>query len=282
MVKEAKCPRPIDRWTAIKLQRLSEYLKGYVRAATSALQRSYLDAFAGCGQCVMKDTGRVIDGSALRALKVSPAFTEAFFVEKDPETATHLRTNVAAYTGAQVFEGDCNDVIPREVLPKMSRLSASFAFLDPTGLQLHWDTIRALALHRDVSRTRRKMELLILYPYDMVIDAKLFNDSMRPTLTRFYGGDAWCAELQESQRLGERRPQRRDRFVNFYCRKLECELGYQHVEPLSPLYAGQRPLYHVIFAGDHPTGLKIMKKVWKPSKFKPLEDELGGQQGTLL
>src|SRR3990172_13111836 len=87
MVNDDKCPRPIDRWTAIKLQRLRDYLKGYVRAATSSIERSYLDAFAGCGKCIMKDTGAIIDGSALRALKVSPAFTEAFFVERDHDIA---------------------------------------------------------------------------------------------------------------------------------------------------------------------------------------------------
>jgi hypothetical protein len=118
------------------------------------------------------------------------------------------------------------------------------------------------------------MELLILYPYDMAIDARLFNPPIHPALTRFFGSDSgWHLQLAESQRLGENRDQRRVRFVDFYCERLRG-VGYEHVDHYGPLYdEHNRPLYNVVFASDHPVGARIMKREWQATRFVP--DELG-------
>lgn len=273
-----KCPLPISRWTGIKLHHLDHYLQAYSTAAKTSIKRAYLDAFAGCGKCMLKDTGTVIDGSALRALKTVPAFTEYHFIEIDRGLARHLRENVGQGANINVYEGDCNQVIVDEVLRpgKMSQRAASFAFLDPPGLNLKWSTIEALSKYRYDPINRRKMELLILYPFDMVIDAKLFNLSVADTMDAFLGGSEWRNALAESQRLGEKRPQRRERFVQFYCDKLKG-LGYEYVYPHGPIYDKSRPLYYFVFATDHPAGDTIMRNVWASKKPPILEDEMGYQ-----
>jgi len=274
MAPKPKCPRAANRWTLLKLTYLSLYLDAFVVASKTAKERSYLDGFAGCGECKMNDTGQVVAGSALRALRVSPAFTECHFVELDEEIASCLTTKVASFSNAHVYTGDCNVVIPRQVLPNMSRLSASLAFLDPPGLQLHWATIVELAKHRDVRRTRRKMELLILYPHFMAVAANLFNTGARPTLSLMFGGDGWCTVLEDSRSRNETRRQRGDTFARYYCDRLRSELGYQYVDQYGPLYDGRRPLYYVVHASDHEAGPQIMRNVWSQKRPRILEDEL--------
>ena len=62
--------------------------------------------------------------------------------------------------------------------------------------------------------------------------------------------------------------QRRERFVQLYVRNLQS-LGYKFVEVYGPLYSKRGPLYHVIFASDHPVGAKIMHDVWAKTRFVP-------------
>lgn len=267
--RKTRVPRLIGRWTAVKLEHLDHYLQAYATASKSSLERSYIDAFAGCGDCVLEDTGTPVEGSALRALRAVPAFTEYHFIEIDPAAAQHLRSKVGTHPRVTVYTGDCNVLLPKQVLGRVSRRSASLAFLDPTGLQLHWDTLVALASHR---MGPRRMELLILYPYDMAIDARLFNPRIYPALTQFFGADSgWHLQLAESRRLAENRDQRRERFVRFYCQRLRG-LGYQHVDHYGPLYdEHNNPLYYVVFASDHPVGAKIMKREWQATRFVPGE-----------
>lgn len=273
-----KCPLKINRWTGIKLHYLERYLQAYVTAAKSSIKRAYLDAFAGCGKCLLKDTKTVIDGSALRALKTVPPFTEYHFIEIDRDVAGHLRDNLSGYANVHVYEGDCNRVIVDEVLRPggMSQRAASFAFLDPPGLNLRWATIEALARYRYDPKHHRKMELLILYPFDMVINAKLFNPRVADTLDSYFGSAEWRAVLAESQRLRENRAQRRERFVALYVDKLKA-LGYEYVYPHGPIYDKHKPLYYFVFATDHPAGDTIMRNVWASKKPPILEDEMGYQ-----
>ena len=267
-----KIPSPIRKWTALKLEYLDYYLQAYVRAAKRAREIHYIDAFAGCGDCVIIENGWSVEGSPWRALNTVPAFTRYYFVEKEENLASHLRSTILdkGLKNAHVYAGDCNQVIPAEILPRIPQNVPSFAFLDPTGLQINWQTIQSLASHR----RNMKMELLILYPYDMAI-TRLFrlaleNPAHYNTLTRFYGDEKWLDEFRASLRAKETPKQQRDRFVQLYTNNLRA-LGYQYVEAYEPLYSGHKSLYHVIFASDNEAGANIMRDVWSKTKFIPGE-----------
>ena len=266
-----RIPLPIGRWTAIKLEHLEAYLRAYAIATKRARERYYIDGFAGCGDCVLRPTGVAVDGSAWRALRAEPPFTRCFFVELNPLLGAHLRSRMASYPRVEVFVGDCNTVIPAQVLPRVPREAPSLCFLDPTGPQVRWDTVKALASHR---LGPRKMELLILYPFDMFIGRWLNLPRMERVLTEFYGDVAWKDELRESERLRETRTQRRARFVSLYLERLRG-LGYAFVEAFGPLYSGHRALYHFVLATDHPVAHKIMSDVWR--RARPVPGELGYQ-----
>lgn len=265
-------PSPIRKWTALKLEYLDNYLQAYVRATKSAKETYYVDAFAGCGECVITENGYPVQGSPWRALNAVPQFSQYHFVEENAMLATHLRKSIAneGFTNATVYTGDCNQVILREILPRIPGDVPCFVFLDPFGLQLHWVTIRALAAHRQ----GWKVELLILYPYDMAIARQFSLINKRPSistkLTSFYGDECWKHQLFESMDAKESTEQRRERFVRLYTGNIRS-LGYRFVEVYGPLYSNRGPLYHVVFASDHYVGSKIMSDVWSRMRFIPGE-----------
>ena len=116
------------------------------------------------------------------------------------------------------------------------------------------------------------MELLILYPYDMVIKRFLSVPRMASAITAFHGDDAWRAEYATSKGLGEDEDTMRNRFVGSYKRKL-ANLGYRYVVDYGPFGYRHINYYNVAFASDHPAGLKIMNDVW--AKPRSIPGELG-------
>ena len=264
-------PKPIGLWTALKLEYLDHYLQAYRTATKGAHEAYYLDLFAGCEDCLLKATGWEVPGSPWRALDATPSFSRCLFVEKDKALARHLEARIAEcdVKHAQVFRGDCNGPVLDELLSAVPRRALSFGFLDPSRLQLRWSTVERLAHHR---LGPYKMELLILYPYDMVIKRWLSYSKLEAAFTAFFGDWSWKEAWQQSQARQEDDDTRRRRLVELYKRKLK-ELRYRFVTDYVPLgYKGQ-PYYHVIFAGDQPIGQKIMSDVW--SKPKSVPGQLG-------
>jgi three-Cys-motif partner protein len=205
-----------------------------------------------------------------------PGFTEVHLIEKDKDRYEHLKEMVGQYSNVKTYQGDCNAVIPNQVLRPdgMSQQAASFAFLDPPGLNLSWSTVVSLSQYRYDPRNHRKVELLILYPFDMAIDRQLALTTSAARLDEYYGGREWRDELSQSRVLGEDVTARRKRFVDLYVNKLKG-LSYQYVVPFGPLGYKHRALYHFIFATDADPGDKIMKHVWDPKNPPFVEDEMG-------
>lgn len=274
-----KIPRPIGDWTARKLEHLTAYLNAFTLATTKARERYYIDAMAGCGECVLRKTGHSTPGSAWRALNAQPPFTRIHLIELDKPSADHLDRQMSPYPQVSVYQGDCNEVIPKLVLPNLSRIAPTLAFLDPTGVQPSWNLVKQLATHRQGVKGR-KIELLILFAFDMFINRWLEHDQLRSRLNAFYGNDAWLTHLAESRHSHEDIDARRARFLGLYTDQLRDQLGYRHVDVHGPLRKGRRVLYHMIFATDHDDAQRIMKDVWK--KDRAISGELFYQQQFAL
>jgi len=260
--------KTIGSWTALKLEYLDHYLQAYRNVTKKAPAAYYIDLFAGCGDNRLKNTGWHVEGSPWRALKAVPPFQGYFFVEKNPKFAANLDTRIrqSGFNNAEVFSGDCNDQALDKILSSVSKRAPSFAFLDPSGLQLKWATVEKLAKHRNGPW---KMELLILYPYDMVIRRWIDLPSYVKVLTNFYGDETWREAQSESKRLMEDVPTRRRRFIDLYKVKIKSSLGYKYVDDYGPMGYGKRYYYQVIFASDQPIGQKIMQSVWSKARAIP-------------
>jgi len=262
----AKAYGKVGVWSTQKLAVLRCYLgqnDGFLKATTSAGQRHYIDLFAGPGQNRVRRTGAVVDGSPLIALHAGPpSFTGLHWSERKPSNSASLEAHRLEHLDRNIhlYPGDGNERID-EILRSVPRRYPVFAFLDPYGAELHWQTLVKLAQHRPAGG--RKIELFILFaspaltrlmprdPAKMIHQAIL--DRMMPSAT------GWRRVYEQRTRGSASASEIREALLEEYVQGLRA-LGYRHVPP--PLLIRRptgHPLYFLIFASDHPVGEKIMR-----------------------
>jgi three-Cys-motif partner protein len=265
-------------WTRLKLEMLADYLNGFATASKGATERVYLDAFAGEGSGVDRVTGDEFPGSARIALDAGEraGFTRFRFFElesKARELETRLR---AEYPDAdiRVFGGDCNQTIP-EALAELRpiRWAPAFAFVDPDGMEVAWETLAALADQKRGHRSPRsekpeyKVELWILFPTSgivrtLALDEAKVTDADIARANRLFGTSAWRAiyELRAAGAISAE--QARAEYVNLMRWRLERDLGYRWSHPFEIKNTIGGTLYHMIFSTDHDAGTRIMQAIY--------------------
>ena len=145
-------------WVAEKLHYLERYINIFENSmhAQPWRKRHYIDLFSGPGKCYVPKTKSVYLGSPLIALTTAHPFTDYCFVDIDEDAnntdalqqrcnASPLKNNICCRKGdanilvheivAQILACD------QEYRPRV-RSSLNLAFLDPTGTDLHWETIK--------------------------------------------------------------------------------------------------------------------------------------------
>jgi len=286
-------------WTREKLRVLRDYLAAFLTASSSQSERIYLDAFAGEGTGVDRLTGEQFSGSCRIALELDAGggFTRFRFFEREgkaQELEAELRQEFPD-RDIRVYPGDCNEQIPR-ALAQLSdvRWAPTFAFIDPDGMELEWQTLEALASHKRGYRAGRsgkpefKVELWLLFPSAGLIRTLALNPAkLSPAdgerATRLFGTDAW-KPIYQRRRDGEYDPaEAREQYVNLMRWRLERDLGYERTHPLELIDTRGRPIYHMIFATDHEAGTKIMSDLYSkaaqriPEMRKEAQDRAVGQ-----
>lgn len=275
--------RVAPTWTEEKLRILSAYLHGFALACKRVGGWYALDLFAGGGLNVSETTGAEIPGSPVIALDArSPEATLVVCCEQGSEVLDALHDRTSAYgRRCEIVPGDAN----REIGAMLARLPSaapSFAFLDPEGAELEWETVRRIAEHKAAGRSR--VEQLILFPTDMgfvrlLSLRKPLNPGYASRVTAMFGNDDWRG-IYERRRAGQiTAEQARDDYLRLYAQGLR-DLGYRHVqerqitkEPTKPGGRGS-PMYFLVFATDNDTGNKIMDHCFNKKHLRP-EEELG-------
>lgn len=210
-------------WTEIKLNAISDYLNFYtgaLKASPSAgdpFETWYVDAFAGTGDRTVEvgseglfsgdgllDRAR-LEGSARRALAVSPPFRHLVFIEKDAgryAALTRVR-NEFPNRDIECIQGDANDSIRRIfnrgpwVERGRSGLQRAVVFLDPYGMSVRWNTLQFLA------RTGRA-DVWYLFPLHAALRQLSHNHtaldgSKRAVLDEVFGTSDWESRFYEHQ-----------------------------------------------------------------------------------
>ncbi len=242
-------PREVRPHTKEKLRILSQYLPVYLKATTTALERIYVDGFAGPGLNKVTGTGETINGSPLIALQADASngtrFSRLFFIERDRQVAAELREVLRAKEGherAEVIEGDLNVELPNVVRGLHPR-APTFVFLDTDGIEPRWTTIRAIAPWRT--------ELLINFPLGMAINRNITSRKV----VEYIGTDEARA-IWESGRPGWRRA-----LLDYHKERLRS-LGYMY-SPLDQLIKarGGQHLYYLIHVSKKEAAKRIMEWV---------------------
>ena len=164
---------------------LDAYLNAFAKACQRAGGWYALDLFAGTGLNWSTTRNAPIDGSALIALGAEPPdATTVVLAEKHPGAFDALTHRTERFGDRALrFNDDANGVIA-DMLAPIPRRAPAFAFLDPEGSELEWETVDAIAEHKR-GHSPFKVEQLILFPTDMGF-VRLAPD--HPELvTRIYG-----------------------------------------------------------------------------------------------
>lgn len=256
-------------WAKAKLDYVNRYIAVFETSMRQKWERrNYIDIFAGPGKNQVRDTNEVLLGSPLLALTTQHPFTGYYFIDKDSSNTAALEARaMASGLGDQVKirTGDSNNLVDWIVgdLSKAPSQALNLAFLDPEGLELHWQTVARLA-------SVWKMDLIINYPRSgLTRNMEQYSKADEDTpVDRFFGGREWRDVLRESNRgLWQRH------LLDLYKSKLAA-LGYQEIrnsdelgdEPLMR-NEKQATLYHLIFASKNTLGHKFWKDITKRDVF---------------
>jgi three-Cys-motif partner protein len=268
--------RVAQSWTEEKLIILESYLDAFAKATKSAGGWYALDLFAGPGLNWSEIRNTERDSSPIIALKAGePQAIQVVAAESYPKAFQALRHRTGPYGNRiRLFKGDANELIP-EMLAPIPKQAPTFAFLDPEGSELDWNTIEAVSDHKR-GHSKTKIEQLILFPTDTGF-MRLTPD-YPDKVTRIFGHEDWLPIYERRQANKITADQARTEYVALYGEGLR-KLGYRTVLDRQILKSNGQPMYFLIFASDHPAGEKIMDHCFDQSRVRIVE-ELG--QGQLF
>jgi three-Cys-motif partner protein len=256
--------RETGAWVHQKNTHIEKYLAAFTKSVSKKWdgRLAYVELFSGPGRSLIRDTSEEVDGSPILALKCN--FARYIFVDV-PDVLVILRSRLANHPKlAQIsfVEGNCNSVID-EVFIELPRDHLTLGFVDPTGLQIHFNTIRRL-VHQ------RKIDLLMTLQFGMGVKMNLpqyLKTKEGGALSSFLGNSDWRQDAKESGtvfQLGRR-------ILERYLSQLRG-LGYLEVRDIEIIRNNKNMvLYFMVMASRHPLGEHLWREV---TKIKP-----SGQRG---
>jgi three-Cys-motif partner protein len=138
----------IGYWSQIKLDIIEKYASSYSQILSNwgnhSLYHIYVDAFAGAGEHILKNTQNHICGSPQRALAINPPFKEYYFIDINGEKVDNLKKIASGRNDVHILQGDCNSKLLDVVFPqiKYNDYRRGLCLLDPYGLDLNWKVIK--------------------------------------------------------------------------------------------------------------------------------------------
>ena len=288
-------------WTTQKLDVLQKYMRAYTTALRDKpsverpFRKAFIDAFAGTGyrnarrsdgesqsqellfpDLAEKEPQDLLDGSARLALLTEPSFDHYIFVERSPARCAELEVLKSEFPDKadriDIQQGDANDRI-QSLCRKNWTSNRAVLFLDPYGMQVEWETIKAIA-------STKAIDMWLLFPLGMGVNRLLTRsgdipDGWRHRLDLLLGSTSWYEEFYEVESTRTLFGDHRDHVV-----KATMEtIGRYFNDRLKDVFAGvaeepgvlrnsaNNPLYLLCFAvgNQHgrPTALRIAESLLK-------------------
>jgi three-Cys-motif partner protein len=258
----------IGYWSEVKLAILEEYAKPYNQILLSSkLHPIYVDAFAGAGYHRAKGTDRIIEGSPKRALSVQPPFEFFYFIDMDSARTEALTQLTAGRPDVQVYHGDCNHILIKDVFPKIryDQYQRALCILDPYAVNLDWRVIKAAA-------DSKAIEIFLNFPV-MDMNRNVFwhryedvSAASQERMTKFWGDDSWKRVAYQSVPglFGEMQTRSPiDDVVQAFRERLRTTAGFKFVpQPMPMRNSNNASLYYLFFAAQKPTAEKIVKDIF--------------------
>lgn len=259
----------IGSWSEIKLEIVRKYAAAYstIMAKQPCIKKHiYVDAFAGPGVHISKTTGDFVPGSPLNALRIEPPFKEFHFIDADGNRAAQLKKFAGNRPEVFTYEGDCNEILPREIFPRAQYKSYARALclLDPYNIDLSWEVVRAAGQMRSI-------EIFLNF---MIMDANmnvLKHDLERADhrqvarMNRFWGDESWRTAAYDTRRnlFGLEEKSTNEELVQAYRERLRKVAGFGYVpDPLPMRNSKGATIYYLFFASPNATGDRIVEDIF--------------------
>ena len=236
---------------------------------------AYIDTHGGSGQVLdLTDNSRKA-GSVLTAAQIQPSFP-CYAIEIDGLRFALLKDSIKNLTNVEPFFGDCNELIHKEVLPKIERGKRFvFCFIDPCGLVYESDGKLADQLRFETVETIAKFprsEILLNFPIEAIMQTSGVAHStvadrktaalMMDHLTKFFGSDDW-----QGLGAGDYRG-----FLRVYLQSVRRVAPNYQYRGAILIRSDEKnaPQYYLIYFSQHVRGGKIMRdileKEWRDIK----------------
>lgn len=266
----------IGYWSEVKLDIVKKYAQAYstILAKKKKLSHVYIDGFAGPGVHVAKSTGDFIPGSPINALLIEPGFKDYYLVDLDGDKIDHLRKVAGNKTSVKIFEGDCNEILLKQIFPNVryENFRRGLCLLDPYGLHLNWEVI-------ETAGRMGTIDLFLNFPImDMNRNALWRNPECVSTegierMTAFWGDESWrdVAYKKNPQQclFGEPDPLKasNDDVVAAFHRRLKEVAKFRCVPKPMPMRNSRNAVvYFLFFASQQPVAIKIVEDIF--SKYE--------------
>lgn len=262
----------IGYWSEVKLDIIRDYAKEYSKILTAQkaprLHHVYIDGFAGSGFHQSKRTGEVVAGSPLNALEIEPPFKEFYFVDLNMGKVMMLEDIAAEQQNVHVFYADCNEVLLKQVFPKVKYKDyrRGLCLLDPYGLHLNWSVIKCAG-------EMKSIEIFLNFPV-MDINMNVLwhkpNDVDPKQVERmdaFWGDHSWreVAYTKEHDLFDEIERKADNEVVAVAFReRLRKVAGFKYVpEPMPMRNSKGAIVYYLFFASQKPVAQDIVAHIFE-------------------
>lgn len=261
----------IGPWSEAKLDILRDYATAYmtVLASQTVIQRVvYIDAFAGAGAHISRQTGKQIPGSPANALNIQPPFSEFHFIDLDRTRVGLLERLASGRTDVHVYHDDCNDVLLDRVFPRCryKDYARGLCLLDPYKLTVDWKVLAAAGAMGSIE---------VFYNF-MIMDANMNMflrepEDVKPAeierMNAVWGDDSWRQAAYRKQRhlFGETDEKRTNEAVaEAFRKRLEDVAGFKYVpKPVPMRNSTGAVVYYLYFASPNKTGAKIVGDIFR-------------------
>lgn len=263
-------PKEYDQigiWSELKLSIIRDYATAYSRILSkqAGLRHLYIDGFAGPGVHLSRQSGQFVPGSPLNALEIDPPFREFHFIDADSDRTEQLKKLAGSRPDVFAYSGDCNEILPREVLPRVTyeKYARALCILDPYNIDLSWDVVKRTG-------EMRTIEIFLNF---MIMDANMNilrrdPDSADPAqvarMNRFWGDESWrqIAYSTERSLFGWEEKTNNDDLAQAYRERLKTIAGFGHVpDPLPMRTKTGSTIYYLYFAAPRSPGGETANRI---------------------
>jgi three-Cys-motif partner protein len=261
----------IGYWSEIKLDIVREYAQAYSRimnAQPFIKKYLYIDAFAGAGYHISRESGDWVNGSPLNALLVKPKFSEFHLIDLDGTKTEELRRYVGERKDVKLHEGDANSVLLKKVFPRCryEDYSRALCLLDPYALSVDWKVIE----------TAGRMKTIEIFFNFMIMDVNMNVLWRKPEkvpatqvarMDKAWGDHSWrdIAYQRIPTLFGDvEEKAANETIVQAFRERLQKVAGFKYVPTPIPMRNNQGAVvYYLYFASKNETGANIVTGIFR-------------------